>query len=180
MTLLETTNPAAAGGRGEPWISFDTDPGRYRHWKLAFDGPVATLALDTAEDGGLHPGYALKLNSYDLGVDIELHDAVQRLRFEHPEVRAVILTSAKDGVFCAGAEHPVLGAGQDDGAHLGVLEAQPLHGVVQLDVDAEVVGVQLEGVTGVQAAVLRGVQRQGRHRAVDRQLPVAVATRIGV
>jgi benzoyl-CoA-dihydrodiol lyase len=103
MTLLETTNPAAAGGRGEPWIGFDTDPGRYRHWKLAFDGPVATLALDTAEDGGLHPGYALKLNSYDLGVDIELHDAVQRLRFEHPEVRAVILTSAKDGVFCAGA-----------------------------------------------------------------------------
>jgi benzoyl-CoA-dihydrodiol lyase len=108
MTLLETTNPAAAGGRGEPWISFDTDPGRYRHWKLAFDGPVATLALDTAEDGGLHPGYALKLNSYDLGVDIELHDAVQRLRFEHPEVGAVILTSAKDGVFCAGANIKML------------------------------------------------------------------------
>ena len=108
MTLLETTNPAAAGGRGEPWISFDTDPGRYRHWKLAIDGPVATLALDTAEDGGLHPGYALKLNSYDLGVDIELHDAVQRLRFEHPEVRAVILTSAKDGVFCAGANIKML------------------------------------------------------------------------
>src|SRR6266705_6083703 len=103
MTLLETTNPAAAGGRGEPWISFDTDPGRYRHWKLAIDGPVATLALDVAEDGGLHPGYTLKLNSYDLGVDIELHDAVQRLRFEHPEVRAVVLTSAKEGVFCAGA-----------------------------------------------------------------------------
>src|SRR6266542_2189583 len=108
MTLLETTNPAAAGGRGEPWISFDTDPGRYRHWKLAIDGPVATLALDTAEDGGLHPGYALKLNSYDLGVDIELHDAVQRLRFEHPEVRAVVLTSAKDGVFCAGANIKML------------------------------------------------------------------------
>jgi benzoyl-CoA-dihydrodiol lyase len=108
MTLLETTNPAAAGGRGEPWIGFDTDPGRYRHWKLAIDGPVATLALDTAEDGGLHPGYALKLNSYDLGVDIELHDAVQRLRFEHPEVRAVILTSAKDGVFCAGANIKML------------------------------------------------------------------------
>jgi benzoyl-CoA-dihydrodiol lyase len=108
MTLLETTNPAAAGGRGEPWISFDTDPGRYRHWKLAIDGPVATLALDVAEDGGLHPGYALKLNSYDLGVDIELHDAVQRLRFEHPEVRAVILTSAKDGVFCAGANIKML------------------------------------------------------------------------
>jgi benzoyl-CoA-dihydrodiol lyase len=108
MALLETTNPAAASGRGEPWISFDTDPGRYRHWKLEIDGPVATLALDTAEDGGLHPGYALKLNSYDLGVDIELHDAVQRLRFEHPEVRAVILTSAKDGVFCAGANIKML------------------------------------------------------------------------
>jgi benzoyl-CoA-dihydrodiol lyase len=108
MTLLETTNPAAAGGRGEPWISFDTHPDRYRHWKLSIDGPVATLALDTAEDGGLLPGYALKLNSYDLGVDIELHDAVQRLRFEHPEVRAVVLTSAKDGVFCAGANIKML------------------------------------------------------------------------
>jgi benzoyl-CoA-dihydrodiol lyase len=108
MTLLETTGPVAAGGRGEPWIGFDTDPGRYRHWKLAIDGLVATLALDTAEDGGLYPGYALKLNSYDLGVDIELHDAVQRLRFEHPEVRAVILTSAKDGVFCAGANIKML------------------------------------------------------------------------
>jgi benzoyl-CoA-dihydrodiol lyase len=108
MALLETTNPAAASGRGEPWISFDTDPGRYRHWKLEIDGAVATLALDTAEDGGLHHGYALKLNSYDLGVDIELHDAVQRLRFEHPEVRAVILTSAKDGVFCAGANIKML------------------------------------------------------------------------
>ena len=108
MTLLETSNPAAAGGRDEPWISFETDPGRYRHWRLAIDGPVATLALDTAEDGGLHRGYALKLNSYDLGVDIELADAVQRLRFEHPEVRAVILTSAKDGVFCAGANIKML------------------------------------------------------------------------
>jgi benzoyl-CoA-dihydrodiol lyase len=108
MTLLETTNPSAADGRGEPWISFDTDPGRYRHWKLRIDGPVATLAMDTDEDGGLHPGYALKLNSYDLGVDIELHDAVQRLRFEHPEVRAVVLTSGKQGVFCAGANIKML------------------------------------------------------------------------
>jgi benzoyl-CoA-dihydrodiol lyase len=90
------------------WISFDTDPGHYRHWRLDVDGHVATLALDTDEDAGLHPGYALKLNSYDLGVDIELHDAVQRLRFEHPEVRAVILTSAKDGVFCAGANIKML------------------------------------------------------------------------
>jgi len=84
-------------------VDFRTEPARYRHWKLSFDGPVATLALDVREDGGLRPGYELKLNSYDLGVDIELHDAVQRLRFEHPEIRSVVLTSAKERVFCAGA-----------------------------------------------------------------------------
>lgn len=86
-----------------PPVDFRTDPSRYKHWKLSVDGPVATLALDVREDGGLRPGYELKLNSYDLGVDIELHDAVQRLRFEHPEVRSVVLTSAKERVFCAGA-----------------------------------------------------------------------------
>jgi benzoyl-CoA-dihydrodiol lyase len=96
---LATTEPAT----GPDQVTFDTDPGRYRHWTLAVDGQVATLALAVQEDAGFHPGYTLKLNSYDLGVDIELHDAVQRLRFEHPEVRAVVLTSAKDGVFCAGA-----------------------------------------------------------------------------
>ena len=84
-------------------VDFRTEPSRYRHWKLAVDGRVATLAMDVREDGGLVPGYELKLNSYDLGVDIELYDAVQRLRFEHPEVGAVILTSAKERVFCAGA-----------------------------------------------------------------------------
>ncbi len=84
-------------------IDFRTHPDQYRHWRLSIDGPVATLALDVAEDGGLDPGYALKLNSYDLGVDIELHDAVQRLRFEHPGTAAVIITSAKDGVFSSGA-----------------------------------------------------------------------------
>jgi benzoyl-CoA-dihydrodiol lyase len=84
-------------------VDFRTDPKRYKHWKLAFDGPVATLAMDVREEGGLKPGYELKLNSYDLGVDIELYDAVQRLRFEHPEVRAVVLTSGKERVFCAGA-----------------------------------------------------------------------------
>ena len=84
-------------------VDFRTEPSRYRHWKLGFDGRVATLAMDVREDGGLRPGYELKLNSYDLGVDIELHDAVQRLRFEHPEVGAVVLTSAKERVFCAGA-----------------------------------------------------------------------------
>ncbi|HEX3488007.1 MAG TPA: hypothetical protein VHU92_01650, partial [Streptosporangiaceae bacterium] len=71
-----------------PLVSFDTEPARYRHWRMSVDGPVATLTLDVAEDGGITGGYELKMNSYDLGVDIELHDAVQRLRFEHPEVRA--------------------------------------------------------------------------------------------
>jgi benzoyl-CoA-dihydrodiol lyase len=84
-------------------VDFRTEPGRYKHWKLSFAGPVATLAMDVQEDGGLVPGYELKLNSYDLGVDIELYDAIQRLRFEHPEVGAVLLTSGKERVFCAGA-----------------------------------------------------------------------------
>ncbi len=84
-------------------VDFRTDPARYRHWKLTIDGRVATLAMDVSESGGLRPGYELKLNSYDLGVDIELYDVVQRLRFEHPEVGAVILRSAKERVFCAGA-----------------------------------------------------------------------------
>jgi benzoyl-CoA-dihydrodiol lyase len=84
-------------------VDFRTEPSRYKHWKLGFDGRVAILAMDVKEDGGLRPGYELKLNSYDLGVDIELYDAIQRLRFEHPEVGAVVLTSAKERVFCAGA-----------------------------------------------------------------------------
>src|SRR5215468_2602329 len=86
-----------------PQVSFDTAPDRYRHWKLTFDGPVATLAMDVREEGGLSPDYKLKLNSYDLGVDIELADAVQRIRFEHPEVHAVVITSLKERIFCAGA-----------------------------------------------------------------------------
>jgi len=90
-------------------VDYQTHPDRYAHWRLSFDGPVATLAMDTREDGGIRPGYKLKLNSYDLGVDIELHDALQRIRFEHPEVRAVILTSAKDRVFCSGANIFMLG-----------------------------------------------------------------------
>ncbi len=84
-------------------VDFRTNPERYRHWRMSVDGPVARLEMDVAESGGLVPGYELKLNSYDLGVDIELYDAVQRLRFEHPEVKTVVLTSAKDKVFCAGA-----------------------------------------------------------------------------
>ncbi|MBT3886293.1 MAG: benzoyl-CoA-dihydrodiol lyase [Rhodospirillaceae bacterium] len=90
-------------------IDFSTSPDQYKHWTIDFDGPVATLTMDVAEDGGLVPGYDLKLNSYDLGVDIELHDAIQRLRFEHPEVKSVIMTSAKDRVFCAGANISMLG-----------------------------------------------------------------------
>jgi benzoyl-CoA-dihydrodiol lyase len=84
-------------------IEFETEPSRYRHWKLEIEGEIATLSLDVREDGGLRPGYQLKLNSYDLGVDIELADAVERLRFEHPEVRAVVITSGKDRIFSAGA-----------------------------------------------------------------------------
>src|SRR5271167_3210660 len=84
-------------------IDFRTEPSAYRHWRLNFAGPVAMLAMDVDENGGLAPGYDLKLNSYDLGVDIELNDAVQRLRFEHPEIRAVVIRSGKENVFCAGA-----------------------------------------------------------------------------
>ncbi|HEY0185384.1 MAG TPA: 2,3-epoxybenzoyl-CoA dihydrolase, partial [Rhodopila sp.] len=90
-------------------IDFQTDPTRYRHWKLSFDGPIAWLTMDVDPAGGLTEGYELKLNSYDLGVDIELADAVQRLRFEHPEVKTVILRSGKEGVFCAGANIRMLG-----------------------------------------------------------------------
>jgi benzoyl-CoA-dihydrodiol lyase len=94
---------AIAAALGLTSVSFQVEPGPYRHWRLTFDGPVATIAMDVDERGGLREGYELKLNSYDLGVDIELYDAVQRLRFEHPEVRTVVVTSAKDRIFCAGA-----------------------------------------------------------------------------
>ena len=90
-------------------VDYRTDPGRYRHWKLTFEGPVARLAMDVAEDAGIREGYKLKLNSYDLGVDIELHDALQRIRFEHPEVGAVIVTSDRDRIFCSGANIFMLG-----------------------------------------------------------------------
>ncbi len=90
-------------------VDYQTSPAQYRHWKLAFDGPVATLAADFDEDAGLQPGYKLKLNSYDLGVDIELYDALNRIRFEHPEVRSVVVTSARERVFCSGANIFMLG-----------------------------------------------------------------------
>ena len=92
-----------------PCVEYQTHPSQYKHWKLSFDGPIATLAVDIDENAGLRPGYKLKLNSYDLGVDIELNDAVNRIRFEHPEVRTVIVTSLKDKVFCSGANIFMLG-----------------------------------------------------------------------
>jgi benzoyl-CoA-dihydrodiol lyase len=102
----DTPGEAAPAGR----VEFRVSPDRYRHWRLSCDGPVATLVIDVDEQGGLVPGYELKLNSYDLGVDIELYDAVQRLRFEHPEVRAVVITSGKPKIFCAGANIRMLAA----------------------------------------------------------------------
>ncbi|KAB2368197.1 2,3-epoxybenzoyl-CoA dihydrolase [Actinomadura montaniterrae] len=93
-------------------VEFRTDPARYRHWRVEARGPVATLTMDVDEQGGLVPGYELKLNSYDLGVDIELYDAVQRLRFEHPEVRTVVVTSGKEKIFCAGANIRMLAASE--------------------------------------------------------------------
>src|SRR5487761_1913263 len=95
---------------GMAHVEFRTSPAQYRHWRLSTDGQVATLAMDVDEQGGIVSGYDLKLNSYDLGVDIELYDAVQRLRFEHPEVRTVVLTSGKDKIFRAGANIRMLAA----------------------------------------------------------------------
>ena len=90
-------------------VDYQTDPSRYKHWRLSFDGTVAQLTMDVNEEAGLRPGYRLKLNSYDLGVDIELHDALQRIRFEHPEIRSVVITSAKNRIFCSGANIYMLG-----------------------------------------------------------------------
>ncbi len=105
-----TAAPAPAAGQVPPnQVNYQTHPSAYRHWKLQFDGPVATLKADFDENAGLRPGYKLKLNSYDLGVDIELNDAINRIRFEHPEVRTVVVTSAKDKVFCSGANIFMLG-----------------------------------------------------------------------
>src|ERR1700727_769717 len=95
---------------GEARVDFRAHPGQYRHWRLACGVPVATVTMDVDEQAGLVPGYELKLNSYDLGVDIELYDAVQRLRFEHPEVKAVVMTSGKEKIFCAGANIRMLAA----------------------------------------------------------------------
>src|SRR5919204_4736288 len=99
----EDVNNESAATESEAPVDFRTDPSRYRHWKFDVAGPVATLTMDVDENGGLRSGYKLKLNSYDLGVDIELHDALQRIRFEQPQIGCVVITSAKNRVFCSGA-----------------------------------------------------------------------------
>src|SRR6266436_9387834 len=129
-------------------ITFDTNPARYRHWRLACEGSIATLTLDVREEAGLSPGYRLKLNSYDLGVDIELADALQRIRFEHPEVHAVVVSSLKERIFCAGANIMMLRGSshgakvnfckytnetrlaiEDAGAHSGIAFLAALNGI---------------------------------------------------
>jgi benzoyl-CoA-dihydrodiol lyase len=110
MADLLPTEPHGASTAASAPVDFEVDPRHYRHWRVEFAGPVARLFMQVDPDGGLRPGYELKLNSYDLGVDIELADVVRRLRFEHPEVRAVVLTSGSDRVFCAGANIHMLGA----------------------------------------------------------------------
>ena len=90
-------------------VNYQIDPSQYKHWSVKYEGEVATLQLNINEDAGIRPGYKLKLNSYDLGVDIELHDAVNRIRFEHPEVKSVVVTSLKDRIFCSGANIFMLG-----------------------------------------------------------------------
>ena len=108
-TTTATTAATTAATPTAPRVDYRTDPTQYKHWSLSVDGEIARLSLDIAEDGGIRPGYKLKLNSYDLGVDIELHDALNRVRFEHPAVRSVIVTSAKDRIFCSGANIFMLG-----------------------------------------------------------------------
>src|ERR1700733_7423012 len=108
-TNLQPAGPAEAGLGTTDTVNFQTQPSQYRHWRLSVEAPTATLTMDTQEDGGIRPGYKLKLNSYDLGVDIKLYDALQRIRFEHPAVRTVIITSAKERIFCSGANIFMLG-----------------------------------------------------------------------
>src|SRR5437016_7369790 len=93
----------------QPMVNFQTSPDQYKHWQLSIDGAVARLSMDVREDETLVEGYKLKLNSYDLGVDIELADALQRIRFEHPEVRCVVITSRRERIFCSGANIFMLG-----------------------------------------------------------------------
>jgi len=114
-TTSESTTSDSTAHDSQAPVDFRTSPERYRHWRVGCEGPVATVTMDVSEDGGLGPGYELKLNSYDLSVDIELYDIVQRLRFEHPKVKTVVLTSGKDKIFCAGANIRMLAAAPHPG-----------------------------------------------------------------
>src|ERR1700675_1041201 len=109
MSEAAATSKRESGIPAKRFVTYDTHPNRYAHWKLSYDGPIATLKMDVDEDRGISPGYKLKLNSYDLGVDIEPSDALQRIRFEHPEVKSVVVTSGKERVFCSGANIFMLG-----------------------------------------------------------------------
>jgi benzoyl-CoA-dihydrodiol lyase len=109
MLEAAATSKRESGIPVKPFVTYDIHPDRYAHWTLSFDGPIATLKMDVDENRGINPGYKLKLNSYDLGVDIELSDALQRIRFEHPEVKSVVVTSGKERVFCSGANIFMLG-----------------------------------------------------------------------
>ena len=109
MLEAAATSKHESGSPAKPFVTYDTHPDRYAHWQLSFDGPIATLKMDVDENRGIRPGYKLKLNSYDLGVDIELSDALQRIRFEHPEVKSVVVTSGKERGFCSGANIFMLG-----------------------------------------------------------------------
>ena len=110
MLQASVSPPAESPPAGKPFVTYDADPGGYAHWKLSVSDSVATLTLDVDEERGIRPGYKLKLNSYDLGVDIELADALQRIRFEHPQVRCVVIGSGKERVFCSGANIFMLGS----------------------------------------------------------------------
>src|SRR5437667_5782718 len=109
MSEASASPEVASGSRERPFFTYDAHPDRYVHWNLSCDDSIATLTLDIDEDRGINPGYKLKLNSYDLGVDIELADALQRIRFEHPETRSVIVTSGRERIFCSGANIFMLG-----------------------------------------------------------------------
>ena len=162
-------------------IGFATHPDRYRHWKLSFEGNVARLALDVSEAETLKPGYTLKLNSYDLGVDIELYDAIQRLRFEHPEIGCVVLCSNKPGVFCAGANIRMLGLStHDHKVNFCKFTNETRNGITDPSLNSRQTHLcpinRIPAARGAEHARTDRVDARGRHRAsrynIDGSAPV--------